>query len=443
MSRPARRVTRIAVPSAASLHLGSARLAVLTWLHARAAGGRVLLRVGDVAPPPGRHDAAGSAEQDLAWLGLDSDDAIRPAERLARYAEAAEALKRAGRLYPCLESEEELRAKRDWRIRRGKSPAYDRAMLKLTPAQRESAEAGGKRPHWRFRLSDITIAWNDSVLGRTETALSALSDPVAIQADGTPLPVLTSVVDDLDAGVTDIVRGADHIAQSAAQLDIHAALGGPVPRLAHVPQLRAAGDATRFEALTLRRLRGDGVEPVAMAAYLAELGSGRPAQPRPLADLAAEFDLAARAGPAVFDVGALQALNRRLLGSAPFSEVSGRLPPGVTETFWLAVRGSIDLLGEVRGWWDVVAGSIVPPVIEGEAAYLAAATAALPAEPWDETVWTTWTGALRAETGRKGKGLYHPLRLALTGEDKGPEMAVLLPLMGRARAAERLRLAAA
>jgi glutamyl-tRNA synthetase len=281
------------------------------------------------------------------------------------------------------------------------------------------------------------------VLGRTETALSALSDPVAIQADGTPLPVLTSVVDDLDAGVTDIVRGADHIAQSAAQLDIHAALGGPVPRLAHVPQLRAAGDATRFEALTLRRLRGDGVEPVAMAAYLAELGSGRPAQPRPLADLAAEFDLAARAGPAVFDVGALQALNRRLLGSAPFSEVSGRLPPGVTETFWLAVRGSIDLLGEVRGWWDVVAGSIVPPVIEGEAAFLRAALAWLPAEPWGADIWPSWLRALREATGRGQDAAAQLLRLALTGEEHGPDLGALLPLIGRARAAQRLQLAAA
>jgi glutamyl-tRNA synthetase len=216
-----------------------------------------------------------------------------------------------------------------------------------------------------------------------------------------------------------------------------------VPRLAHVPQLRAAGDATRFEALTLRRLRGDGVEPVAMAAYLAELGSGRPAQPRPLADLAAEFDLAARAGPAVFDVGALQALNRRLLGSAPFSEVSGRLPPGVTETFWLAVRGSIDLLGEVRGWWDVVAGSIVPPVIEGEAAFLRAALALLPAEPWGADIWPSWLRALREATGRGQDAAAQLLRLALTGEEHGPDLGALLPLIGRARAAQRLQLAAA
>ena len=433
---------RISLPPAGSLHLGSARLALLNWLLARHGGGQVLLRLADPAAPAGRNEA-GDAAEDLTWLGLDWDDVIRPAERLARYGEAAEALKRAGRLYPCLESETELRAKRDWRVRRGKSPVYDRAMLKLTPDQLAAADAGGKRPYWRFRLSGDAVAWTDRVLGRTEVKLASISDPVAVQADGTPLPVFATAVDDLDFGITGIVRGADNAGGSGVHLDLLAALGGGTAiRLAHVPQLRV--EDARFEGLTVRRLRGDGVRPVALTAHLAAVGSGRAAELREPPDLAATFDLAGYGGaPPVFDIGQLQALNRRALLACDFASVATRLPPGATEAFWLAVRGSFDLLGEAAGWWDVVAGSIVPPVIEGEAMFLRAALALLPAEPWTCEVWAVWSRALQGATGRGPEAAAGPLRLALTGEDHGPELSALLPLIGRARAAQRLQLAAA
>jgi glutamyl-tRNA synthetase len=435
--------TRIALPSAGSLHLGSARLALLNWLLARRGGGGVVLRVGDAVLPAGRTEPAGAAEQDLAWLGLTWDATVRPPERLARYAEAAAALKRSGRLYPCLESEQELRAKRDWRVRRGKSPVYDRAMLKLTPAQLAAAEAGGKRPHWRFRLSDGIATWHDLVLGRTEVKLPAHSDPVAIQADGTPLAVFTTVVDDLDHAVSHVVRGEDSVGASGVHLDIFAALGGDAAalRLGHVPQLR---DEAVPPGLTLRRLRNDGVEPAAITAYLAAVGTGRGAELRAPPDLAATFDLAAmaRVRPA-FDIADLQALNRRVLRDCDFADVAARLPPGATEAFWLAVRGTIDLLGEAAGWWDVVAGTIVPPVIEGEAAFLRTALALLPAEPWHCDIWAHWSQALCAATGRSLAALVAPLRLALTGEDHGPELPALLPLIGRARVVQRLQLAAA
>ena len=445
MTRPAPGVrARIALASAGSLHLGSARLALLNWLLARGQGGAVVLRLADA----GQHrEPAGHAEQDLDWLGLDCEETVRPGERLDRYAEAAEALKRAGRLYPCLESDEELRAKRDWRVRRGKSPIYDRAMLKLTAAQLASAEAGGKRPHWRFRLSDGVVAWNDLVLGPTEVKVGALSDPVAIQADGTPLRGFTSVVDDFDSAITHFVRGADHVDRSGLQLDMLAALGGDpgALRLAHVPQLGDGGNGrAKFEGLTLRRLRSDGVEPAAITAYLAALGSGRAARVARLSDLAAGFDLKACArGTPSFDIAALQALNRLVLRDTPFADVAARLPAGATEAFWTAVRGGIDLLGEAPGWWDVVAGTIVPPVIEGEATLLRTALALLPPEPWDDAVWRTWSAALARATSRNVPSLVEPLRLALTGEDHGPDLAALLPLIGATRVALRLQLAAA
>jgi glutamyl-tRNA synthetase len=431
------------------LHVGNARLALVNWLFARRHGGHFLLRLDDTDTARSTEAYAEAIGEDLRWLGLDWDETFRQSARRDRYAEAAEALKRSGRLYPCFESEEELRAKREMRLRRGQAPVYDRAMLKLTPAQRAAAEAGGKRPYWRFLLSDGVVAWDDLVLGRRQVKLPAVSDPVLIRADGTPLYTFTSVVDDLDSGVTHVIRGEDHVTNTGVQLDILAALGGDRarPGFAHLPLLldeQGEKLSKRLEGLSLRRLRADGMEPAAITAYLARLGSARDPVPASLAELIADFAFAHfSAAPARFDIRQLQALNRRVLQGLDFAAVAARLPPGATEAFWLAVRGNLDLLSEARGWWDVVAGTIVPPVIEGEAAFLREALALLPPEPWDAQVWRRWTRALQERTGRQGRALYLPLRLALTGEDHGPDLATLLPLIGRARAAERLLVAAA
>jgi glutamyl-tRNA synthetase len=430
------------------LHVGNARPALLNWLFARQCGGRFLLRLDDTDAARGSAEYAEAITQDLRWLGLDWDEQLRQSDHLARYAEAAAVLRRAGRLYPCLESEEELKAKREQRLRRGQAPVYDRAMLRLTAEQRAAAEAGGKRPHWRFLLSAGSVGWHDLVLGQRQVKFAAVSDPVLIRADGTPLYTFTSVVDDLDTGITHVIRGEDHVTNTGVQLDIAAALGADpaATRFAHLPLLldeKGEKLSKRFDGLSLRRLRADGVEPAAITAYLARLGSSADPLPMPLAELIADFDLGRfAASPARFDIRQLQALNRRLLHTRSFAEVAARLPAGATEAFWHAVRGNLDLLGEARGWWDVVAGSIVPPVIEGEGAFLRAALALLPPEPWDAAVWTTWTEALKGQTGRTGKALYLPLRLAITGEDRGPDLKALLPLIGRARAAARLQVAA-
>ena len=431
------------------LHVGNARLALVNWLHARRHNGRFLLRLDDTDAARSTDAYAEAIGQDLRWLGLDWDETFRQSARLDRYAEAAEALKRSGRLYPCFESEEELRFRREQRLRRGQAPVYDRAMLKLTAAQRAAAEAGGKRPYWRFLLSDGAIGWDDLVLGRRQVKLPAVSDPVLIRADGTPLYTFCSVVDDLDSAVTHVIRGEDHVTNTGVQLDLLAALGGDPAKLrfAHLPLLldeKGEKLSKRLDGLSLRRLRTDGVEPAAITSYLARLGSARDPVPASLEELAGDFDFAHfSAASSRFDIAQLQALNRRVLQGLDFAAVAARLPTGATEAFWLAVRGNLDLLGEARGWWDVVAGTIVPPVIEGEGDFLRTALAVLPLEPWDAQVWSAWTEALKIRTGRKGRALFLPLRLALTGEDHGPDLKTLLPLIGRARAAMRLQVAAA
>jgi len=440
---------RFAPSPVGHLFVSGARVALVNYLYARRHGGHLLLRFDDLDQERSKPAYADAIEHDLAWLGLDWDDSFRQSDRLALYQQAAERLKQAGRLYPCFESDEELRAKYAFRQKRHQPTVYDRAMLKLTPAQRAAAEAGGKRPHWRFRLSDRALAWHDVVLGARQAKLTAVSDPVLLRADGSVSPVLASAVDDIDTGITHVIRGEDNAASTGIQIDLFAALGADPSRLcfAHLPPLAERERSRlgrRVGSLSLRSLRNDGVEACVVAASLTQSVVAGPVEPVALAQLALGFELARLSSAAArFDAADLLALNRRVLQGLDYAAVAERLPGGATETFWLAVRGCIDLLNEARGWWDVVAGTIVPPVIDGEREFLATAQDLLPAEPWDISVWATWTDALAHATGRVGEALMLPLRLALTGEEQWPELAQLLPLMGRSRAANRLQLAAA
>ena len=434
------------------LHVGNARQAVANALHARRHGAGFLLRIDDTDAGRSCEEHAAGIQHDLRWLGLEWDELVRQSDRTPRYQAAAARLKQTGRLYPCFESEEELRAKREQRLRQHRPPVYDRAMLRLTPEQRAQAEANGKQPYWRFRLSDGQATWDDLVQGRMEVKLPSVSDPVLIRADGTVLYTFASVVDDLELGITHVLRGEDHVTNTGVQLDIIEALGGRPDRFtfAHLPLLLdEAGSklSKRFDGLSLRALRHDGMEPTALLAYLARLGTSEDPQPLSFGELAASYDLRrVSKSPARFDMRQLLALNRRTMHVMPFEQVRDRLPEGATEAFWNAVRGNVDMLSELRHWWEVVSGSIVPPVQEQETDFLLQAIDLLPPDgpehPWDQTTWPAWTEALREASGRKGRALFHPLRLALTAEEQGPELRDLLPLMGHERVGGRLRLAA-
>ncbi len=428
------------------LHVGNARAALANALFARRHGATFLLRIDDTDVERSRPEFEQAIAHDLAWLGLTWDETFRQSTHIALYDSAAERLRASGRLYPCFESEEELRFKRDARLKRGLAPVYDRAMLKLTPEQRAQAEANGKSPYWRFKLSDTTIEWTDLVLGRRSVKLPAVSDPVLVRADGTYLYTFTSVVDDIGSQVSHVIRGEDHITNTGVQLDIFSALDFNPSRLtfAHLPLLIDSDGgklSKRLDGLSLRALRQDGVEPGAITAYLARLGTSDSPELGSLDALAATHDLSrVSRSPARFDIRQLLALNRRLLHTASFESVRDRLPASATPAFWEAVRGNLDLLSEARHWWNVVAGDLVPPVLDGQSDFLRDALAHLPPEPWDAATWSGWTETLRTLTARKGRALFQPLRLALTGEEHGPELATLLPLIGHERAASRLRL---
>ncbi len=429
------------------LHVGNARAALANFLFARNQAGGFLLRLDDTDTARGRPEYEQGIYDDLHWLGLTWDETARQSDRLARYEEVAAALRAAGRLYACFEGEEELAAKRAALIKRRLPPVYDRAALQMTAAQREAAIANGKAPYWRFKLADGAAAWQDLVLGGRTVRLPTLSDPVLVRADGTPLYTFTSVVDDADFGITHIIRGEDHVTNTAVQIDLwQAVTAAPLPRFAHLPLIadeEGGKLSKRVGSISLKSLRKDGMEPAAITAYLARLGTSKDLAPLDLAALAAAFDFNdfGRAPPR-FDARQLLALNRRILHGLDYAAVRERLPEGATEAFWLAVRGNLDLLSEARLWWRVVAGEIAPAALGPEAAVARAGLEALPAEPWDNTTWRAWTAAVGQASGTKGRALFHPLRLALTGEEQGPEMAALLPLLGRERVAARLARAA-
>ncbi|MFD2234221.1 glutamate--tRNA ligase [Phaeospirillum tilakii] len=436
---------RFAPSPTGRLHVGNARVALINWLFARRAGGRFLLRLDDTDRERSRPEYAEAIEADLRWLGLDWDLFARQSDRIERYQAAAERLKAAGRLYPCWETAEELEFRRKLALSRGRPPVYDRAALALTPAAIAAFEAEGRRPHWRFRLAPGEVRWDDRVRGPSHGDAAHLSDPVLIRADGSFLYTLPSVVDDLDFAVTDVVRGEDHVTNTVVQIQLFEALGGPVPRFAHLPLLTGADGgelSKRLGSGALDELRGQGVAPLALASLLAQLGTSEAIALKPdLAALAAEFawDKFGRASPR-FDLDALHRLDTRRLHGLAFAEARPRLAelglPDADEAFWLAVRPNLTHAADAREWWAICRAPLAP-VIE-DAAFTRAAADLLPPEPWDAATWPAWTGAVKQATGRKGRDLFHPLRLALTGRENGPELKTLLPLIGRQRALARL-----
>lgn len=423
------------------LHLGNVRAALVNWLFARHHGGSFLLRLDDTDRERSQEKFAAAIETDLRWLGLNWHQRARQSERLAHYAAAAQTLRSAGRLYACFETETELALKRRAQQAQGLPPRYDRAALKLPEKDRRALEAAGNKPHWRFLLHDGEVHWDDLVQGSKTFQGQHLSDPVLVRHDGLPLYTLSSVVDDLAFGITHVIRGEDHVSNTAVQLQITQALGGQVPTYAHLPLMIDAegkGLSKRLGSLSLGELKAQGLEPLAIASYLAKLGTADAIQLRgSLEELAAEFDLARfnRAQPR-FDEQELWQLNARQVHALPFEAVAARVPK-LDAALWEAVRGNLRRVEEAAEWLPVRDGPLVPVIEDSE--FCAAAAARLPAEPFDAGTWRQWTSALQAATERKGRALFHPLRLALTARESGPEMAALLPLIGREKAERRLR----
>ena len=438
---------RFAPSPTGHVHIGNVRTAVLNWLFAQKHGGRFILRLDDTDSERSREEYAQAIIKDLEWLGLKPDAIFRQSARLALYEQAAERLKQAGLLYPCYETEQELALKRKAQLMAGRPPVYDRAALKLTEEAKRALEEAGRKPHWRFMLPEGRITWEDAVRGPVEIDLATLSDPVLIREDGSFLYTLPSVVDDMDMGVTHVIRGDDHVVNTAVQIALTRALGGEPPQFAHHALLRAKDGgplSKRLGSLGVRDLREKGLEPETIVSYCATVGTSEPvAAFTDMRALAERFDLSKLSrAPARFDEAELVALNADILHQLPCEKALPRLKQlGVSLSCdeWEVVRANIGLLKEAAEWERVLHGDIEPPALSDEdRAYARQAAALLPEGPWGEATWKAWTDALKQATGRKGKALFMPLRLSLTGKAHGPEMSKLLPLIGPDKARSRL-----
>lgn len=436
---------RFAPSPTGRLHVGNARVAVLNWLTARAKAGEFLLRMDDTDRERSTKEFERAILEDLKWLGLDWDDFVRQSARQMRYNAAVERLKSKGRLYPCFETADELDLKRKIQLGRGKPPVYDRAALALSAEEQAALMAEGRQPHWRFKLADQPIEWTDLGRGPVRFEAGHLSDPVLIREDGRPLYTLSSVVDDGEYFITHVIRGEDHVANTAVQIELFQALGYDVPTFAHLPLMVGADGkqlSKRLGSLSLADLRAEGVQPEALTAYLARLGTPTaPDGSDSLDSLTPGFDVSSfgRAAPR-FDPKELAQLNAKVLHRKPYAALAETLEAvGVDAALWEAVRENVESLEDAPHWAAVAYGEITPERAAEDEAFLAQAADLLPEGPFDAETYPAWIARLKEATDRKGKSLFMPLRLALTGRAHGPDLGALLPLMGRERAVGRLK----
>lgn len=431
--------TRFAPSPTGYIHVGNLRTALFNYLIARQAGGTFILRIDDTDPERSKESYVDAIKEDLDWLGLHWDRVERQSERLDRYVDAADRLREMGRFYEAFETPTELDLKRKKQLNMGRPPVYDRAALALSDAEREALRAERGQGHWRFKLNQTRIEWTDGILGDLSLDAASVSDPVLIRGDGQFLYTLASVVDDTEMGVTHVVRGSDHVTNTATQIQIIEALDGAVPSFAHHSLLTGPqGEALskRLGTLSLRDLRAAGVEPMALLSLMARLGSSDPVELRSSMDELIEgFDISHfGSAPTKFDENDLFPLTARYLGGLPHSAVAAQIadagvPADLAEPFWKVVRENITTMHDIAGWWKVLSEGAEPQIDPEDAEFIATAFDLMPDLPFDGSTWSSWTAQVKESTGRKGKGLFMPLRKALTGQARGPEMAEFLPLM--------------
>ena len=421
------------------MHIGNTRTAVFNWLLAKKLGGSFMLRIDDTDVARSKQEYEDAIRDILTWLGLTWDEEARQSARIERYNEIVAKLKQEGRIYACYETAEELEVMRKKLMAQGKAPIYDRSALKLSEEDIARYKAEGRKPHYRFKLIEGTIEWNDLIRGKISYDASNLADPVIIREDGSYLYHLPSVIDDVDFGITHIVRGEDHVTNTASQIQMFEALGGKVPEFAHLPLLTGKEGklSKRLGSLGVKELRADGVENMAICSFLAKLGTSEAIEPYfDLETLAnsLDFNKLGRSQPK-FDEEELKLFNHKFVRQLPYEKVSDRV--NVSKDFWDAVKGNLDTVAEAEKWHKVCCEEVCPEVEDVELTSMAASL--LPDEPWDNNTYQEWMNVVKTNTTKKGKELFHPIRKALTAQENGPELKVLLPFIGREKALNRLK----
>lgn len=438
-------IVRFAPSPTGHIHIGNARPALFNWLFAKANDGKFILRFDDTDLERSKQEYADSIETDLKWLGITPDTTVRQSERFDLYNAARDKLIADGRLYPCYETSDELDRRRARARAMGRPPIYDRAALDLTDEDREKLEAEGRKPHWRFKLEGTPVTFEDLIRGTQTVNTASMSDPVLIRGDGSYLYTLPSVVDDIDLKVSHIIRGEDHISNSGVQVDLFRALNAEPPVFAHHNLLtdeKGHGLSKRLGSFAIAEFREAGFEPEAVAIMAALTGTSAVIEPASsIEELAKKLDFAGVShGPARYDPVELASLNASILHAMSYETAKPRLAALELddETIWMALRENLNLFADIKEWARLITGPVTSAAEADDAAFLKTAAEMLPAEPWNEATWGEWTGALKADTGRKGRALFMPLRLALTGRQDGPELKTLLPLIGHKACLARL-----
>lgn len=424
------------------LHIGNARTAIITWLFAQNQGGSLLLRIDDTDLDRSKDEYTQAIKKDLNWLGIEWDELAHQRMRLDRYDSVIEELKAEGRLYACYETPTELELKRKSLLSRGLPPIYDRAALELTDAQKAQYEAEGRQPHWRFKLNHAPIEWQDLVRGPVSFHGKDMSDPVLIREDGSPLYHICSVIDDMDFNITHVIRGEDHVSNTATHVQMIEAIGGDVPTFAHLPLLTDSDGgklSKRLGSLSLQEYRTqEGIEPMAIISLLARLGTSDPIEAfssaQPLID-SFDFSKFSKGAPKC-DIDELWRLNAKIIHDMSYENVKNRLQGltlnvgDITPSYWDAIRPNLKKFSDIQMWWEITHGPTATVINEEDADFIEMAAAHLPAAPWNESTWNSWLSVIKENTDRKGKSLFMPLRKALTGMEHGPELDKLLPLIG-------------
>ena len=426
------------------LHIGNFRTALVNFLFARNVNGHFMLRIDDTDQERSSLEYEEAIKEDLSWMSINWDSLEKQSSRLSNYDDALETLLDKKRAYPCFETAEELSLKRKGQLSSGKPPVYDRSALKLSDSDIADLKSKGKKAHYRFLLNHTDVNWDDLVKGPSKYNMSNLSDPVILREDGRVIYTLASVVDDIDFKVTDILRGEDHMTNSAAQIQLFEALGSLAPRLGHLSLLTdisGSGLSKRLGSLSLKDLRHEGFEPMAISSLLSKVGTSDPIDVfKDIKQIIKEFDINkfGKSKPK-FDKNELSNLNSKFFQLMDYEDIINKLKTmdlNITKEFWYLIRGNIEILDDVKIWMNVCFGNIQTKNIDSD--LLSLALKLLPQDQFNENTWSIWTNLLKIESGKKGKDLYKPLRLCLTGQDNGPEMASLISIMGRDKVTERL-----
>ena len=439
-------VTRFAPSPTGLLHLGNIRTALINWLYARTNNGKFILRIDDTDLERSKDEYISQIKYDLYWLGIDYDETFNQSSRFDRYREQFEKLKADGRIYPCYETPEELERKRKLLIAAGGKQVYDRSAMELTDQQKKDYEAEGRKPHWRFLLKTERMKWDDLLKGEIDIDLTSLSDPVLFREDGVPLYTFSSAVDDIDYDITNVIRGDDHTSNTAVQVEIINALDQNKITFAHHALLKASsGDklSKRDNVISISSFREANMEPISILSLLATIGTSNSIELKDNIDqIKSEFKLSTiSTSPGRIEIDVLNALNKKQVQKYNFSEIEERLKKideKIDQKFWETIRGNLNVVEDIKQWTDIVFNS--ETIKPSDKDYIKIAMELIPDDPWNDETWGLWTSAIKEKTGRKGKELFLPLREAFTGLNHGPEMKLLIQLLGREKIIERVEL---